>query len=103
MSEVANKEKIAVAEAFNALLHDGEVLLGATKDHLGERAKEAREKFERGMKAARERMGEIQKQSVEGAKVAAKATDQFVHDHPWQSVGIAFAVGALIGVIIGRR
>ena len=101
MNEVVTKEKIA--EDIKVLLHDGEVLLRETKDHLGEKAKEAREKFERGMRAARERLGEIQKQSVEQAKVAAKATDQFVHDHPWQSVGIAFAVGALIGVVVGRR
>jgi len=30
---------------------------------------------------------------IEKSKAAARATDQLVHDNPWQSVGIAAAVG----------
>ena len=101
MSEVVTKEKLV--EDLKVVVHDADVLLRETAGQLGEKAREARERLERGMKIAKERLGELQKQSIEQAKVAAKATDQFVHDHPWQSVGIAFAVGALIGVLIGRR
>lgn len=101
MSQVVTKEKLV--EDVKVVLHDADILLRETAGQLGEKAREARERLERGMKAAKERLGELQHQSVEQAKVAAKATDDFVHEHPWQSVGIAFAVGALIGVIIGRR
>jgi len=40
---------------------------------------------------------------VDKAKVAAKATDEYVHDNPWKSIGIAAGVGLLVGAIIGRR
>jgi ElaB/YqjD/DUF883 family membrane-anchored ribosome-binding protein len=33
---------------------------------------------------------------------AAKATDKAVREHPYQSVGIAFGVGVLVGVLVAR-
>src|SRR4051812_26642115 len=95
------KEKLI--DDVKVVLHDADVLLRETAGQVGENANDARARLERGMVIARERLVAIQKQSVEQAKAAAKATDKYVHDHPWQSVGIAFAAGALIGVLIGRR
>jgi ElaB/YqjD/DUF883 family membrane-anchored ribosome-binding protein len=31
------------------------------------------------------------------------ATDEYVHANPWQMIGVAAAVGALIGMLISRR
>lgn len=100
MSETT-KEKLV--EDLKVVLHDADLLLRETAGQVGEKAREARERLERGMKTAKQRLTDLQEQSVEQAKVAAKAADEFVQDHPWQSVGVAFAVGALIGVIISRR
>ena len=100
-SEAVTKEKLA--EDVKVVVRDAEVLLRETAGQLGEKAKEARERLERGIAVARERLSELQKTSVEKAKVAAKATDEFVHEHPWKSVGIAFVVGIALGVLIGRR
>ena len=36
-------------------------------------------------------------------KAAARATDDYVHEHPWGAVGIAAAVGLVIGMLISRR
>ena len=33
---------------------------------------------------------------------AAKATDQVIRGHPYESIGIALGVGLLIGVLAGR-
>jgi ElaB/YqjD/DUF883 family membrane-anchored ribosome-binding protein len=35
--------------------------------------------------------------------MVAHETDRFVHDRPWQAIGIAAAVGLVIGVLIGRK
>ncbi|MCC7519507.1 MAG: DUF883 domain-containing protein [Verrucomicrobiae bacterium] len=101
MSDVVTKEKLI--DDVKVVLHDADALLQETAGNLGEKAREARVRLEKGIKAAKERLSELQKQGVEQAKAAAKATDQFVNEHPWPSVGIAFAVGALIGLVIGRR
>ena len=36
-------------------------------------------------------------------KQAATVADDFVHDHPWKSMGIAAGVGLILGLLIGRR
>ncbi len=51
------------------------------------------------------------KSSVEAAsqKVVAQAKHQaegvntYVHDEPWKAIGVGFAVGLLLGVVISRR
>jgi len=37
------------------------------------------------------------------AKLAAKSTDDYVHTHPWESVGIGAFAGFVLGVLISRR
>jgi ElaB/YqjD/DUF883 family membrane-anchored ribosome-binding protein len=44
-----------------------------------------------------------EKQGAECARDAARQADQFVHDKPWQAVGIAAAVGLVAGLLISRR
>ncbi len=100
MSDVVTKEKLI--DDVKVVLRDADVLLKETAGAVGEKAKEARERLARGMEVTRTRLSELQQQGVEQARVAARATDQFVNEHPWPSVGIAFAVGALVGVLLGR-
>jgi ElaB/YqjD/DUF883 family membrane-anchored ribosome-binding protein len=33
----------------------------------------------------------------------ARATDEMVRSHPYQSIGIAFGIGALLGFLLTRR
>jgi ElaB/YqjD/DUF883 family membrane-anchored ribosome-binding protein len=39
----------------------------------------------------------------ERAVEKAKAADRVIRDHPYQTIGLAFGVGLLIGVLAGRR
>lgn len=38
-----------------------------------------------------------------GARRVADVTDSYVHDRPWSAVGVATAVGVLIGILSSRR
>ena len=40
---------------------------------------------------------------AEVAKAAARATDDYVHDNPWQAIGAAAAIGFLAGLLMNRR
>jgi ElaB/YqjD/DUF883 family membrane-anchored ribosome-binding protein len=40
---------------------------------------------------------------VAQTKAAAQATDQYVHENPWPSIGIAAVAGLVVGVLLGRR
>lgn len=39
----------------------------------------------------------------EKAVVSAKAADKVIRQHPYESIGVAFGVGLLIGVLVNRR
>lgn len=40
---------------------------------------------------------------AEGTKVAAKAADDYVRANPWAAVGLAAALGLLLGILVARR
>jgi len=100
MSEV-NKEKLM--GDIKTVLADAEDLLKQAANTTGERATELREKAVSRLKAAKEKAADAHVIVVEKGKKAVRATDDYVHEHPWQSVGIAAGVGILIGLLINRR
>jgi ElaB/YqjD/DUF883 family membrane-anchored ribosome-binding protein len=88
---------------LRAVLEDAEALLTATAGQAGEKIQRARERATETVRAARERLVDTQEEVVKRAKVAAKQTDNYVHDNPWQAVGIAAGVAFIIGVLVSRR
>ena len=96
-----NKEQLV--KDFKVVVADTEALLKATAGHGGEIIAEVRAKAEKSLSVARARMAEAQLAVLAKSKEAAKATDVYVHDHPWKSIGTAAAVGVVIGLLIGRR
>lgn len=88
---------------LRAVLEDAEALLTATAGQAGERIQKARERATETVRVARERLGEAQAEVIKQAKDAAKHTDRYVHDNPWQAVGIAAGVAFIIGVLVSRR
>ena len=88
---------------MKAVIADAEDLLKATAGAAGERIGAARARAEETLKAARARLAGLDDAVIARAKDAAKATDEYVHEHPWGAVGIAAAAGLLLGVLIARR
>ncbi|HJX57849.1 MAG TPA: hypothetical protein VJ325_03945 [Thiobacillus sp.] len=48
-------------------------------------------------------MADAQAALLVRTRATARATDEYVHTHPWQSMGAAVGVGLVIGLLIGRR
>ena len=46
---------------------------------------------------------ELEGKAIDQAKASARATDDYVHDHPWQAIGIAAAIGFAAGLLMNRR
>jgi len=99
-TEVARDRLVA---DFRAVIGDTEELLRATANQTGERVTAARERLEERLREARDQLTELQATVTQRARMAASATDEYVHDHPWQSVGVAAAVGFLLGMLTCRR
>ena len=85
------------------VLSDAEDLLKAAASSSGERAAELREKAMLSLRRAKEAVQDAQVAVIEKSKAAARATDDYVHDHPWRAIGVAAAVGFFVGLMINRR
>lgn len=97
----AAKERLV--KDFRAVVADTEELLKATANQTGEKVSAVRARVEERIAASKKQLGELEQDIEVKAKAAVRATDNMVRQHPWQSVGIAAAIGLLVGMLTSRR
>jgi len=88
---------------LKTLANDAEDLLKATAGDVSEKAREARARLGVALDRAKKSFHAAQVQTISSAKEAAKKADTVIRDHPYESIGVAFGVGLLIGVLVTRR
>jgi ElaB/YqjD/DUF883 family membrane-anchored ribosome-binding protein len=88
---------------LKTVMNNAEALLKATSEQTGDRIQEVRAQAEESLRQARARVNEMEEQALRAAREMADATEEYVRDNPWQSVGVAAGVGLLLGLLIGRR
>ena len=96
-----SREKLAAD--LRVVVADAEELLRATAGQMGEKAIVARERIQESLRVAKDKLARAEDAVIDTTKAAVRATDDYVHDHPWGAVGIAAAVGLVIGMLISRR
>lgn len=92
-----------LVDDFAEMLTEAEELMKRAASETGERAKDLRSQVEAKLIAAKGRLQELQGDAVDSAKAAARYTDDYVHDNPWQAIGVAAAIGLLVGLALTRR
>jgi ElaB/YqjD/DUF883 family membrane-anchored ribosome-binding protein len=92
-----------LVDDFAAVLSEAEDMLKKASNETGDRARDMRAQVEAKLLAAKLRLQEMQGDAVDRARDAARATDDYVHDNPWQAVGVAAAVGFVVGMLMTRR
>jgi ElaB/YqjD/DUF883 family membrane-anchored ribosome-binding protein len=97
-----NIKNVASAEVKN-LIADVEDLLARIADLKDADVSRVRNKVMQAVGNAKETIAESADNLRRQAREAVTATDDFVHDSPWQAVGIAALVGALVGILVARR
>lgn len=88
---------------MKAVASDAEALMHATAGDASDLAVKARARAEESLRRARTRIIEMEQQLMQRAKAAAQATDGYVHENPWPSIGIAAGVAFIAGLLVGRR
>ena len=88
---------------LKTVIQDAEAWLRHSGHPTGEEFKVAKAKFERTLVKDKEEILRLEEVAVEKAKVAAKATDEYVKENPWKAVGLGTAVGVVIGMLIARK
>lgn len=100
MNENVTSDKL-VADV-KTVLGDAEDLLRQSAASTGEQAVQLRERGMAMLRQAREKAQQIQETAVAKSKAAARATDDYVHENPWRSIGVAFGVGLAAGLLLNR-
>jgi ElaB/YqjD/DUF883 family membrane-anchored ribosome-binding protein len=80
------------------VVQDAEDLIRATAGEVNEKTRQARVRLSQTLDKAKETAQDLQVRAVEKAKVA----DELIRDHPYESIGVAFGVGVLLGLIVNR-
>jgi ElaB/YqjD/DUF883 family membrane-anchored ribosome-binding protein len=94
-----NKHTQAIINDVGRLADDARLLMAATADVAGEKVGEARKRLAAALDSTKEIAGRVRDKAVEGARAA----DETVRENPYQAIGIAFGVGALVGYLVSRR
>lgn len=101
--DAAIEAKEELVANLRRVIADAEDLLEATVDVSGAGIKELRERTRENLVQARERLADVDAAVRASARRAAAAADEYVHDNPWPSIGMAAALGLLVGVLLNRR
>ena len=92
-----------LVDDLKAVINDAEALLKATSTQTGEKIQEVRARAEESLRQAKVRLSEVEEEALRRARELADATEEYVRDNPWQSVGIAAGIGLVLGILISRR
>jgi ElaB/YqjD/DUF883 family membrane-anchored ribosome-binding protein len=103
MNDMTTVQKDKLMGDLRVVIADAEELLRMTADQAGESAADVRSRVQAKMNQAKADLIHLQEAAVAKAKAAGHATDEFVHENPWKSIGIAAGVGLVVGLLIGRR
>ena len=103
INDLASGNKQRFVSDMKVVVSDAEEILRATAGVAGEKMTDLRERIGERLRDAKLRIADAEAALVDKTKAAARSTDDYVNDNPWQAVGIAAGVGLLLGIIIGRR
>ncbi len=92
-----------VRNDLKSLVREAQNLFDEAASAGGTRADELRSKASKMLDDALRRAHELQDAAIKRGRQIANDTDAYVHEHPWRAIGIAGAVGVLIGMLIARR
>lgn len=103
MSTLSEAQRERLATDLRAVIQDAEELLKITAGDVGTEATELRERVRLRLLRAKDSLHSLQESAIERAKAAGHKADDYVHEHPWTSIGVAAGFGLLVGLLIGRR
>jgi ElaB/YqjD/DUF883 family membrane-anchored ribosome-binding protein len=90
-------------ERRDQLLSDLKVVVRDIEELLKSTAGQLSEKVATELDSILKRSKQLCAQLESRAALGIRQADQVIREHPYQTIGVAFAVGALIGVLVNRR
>jgi len=88
---------------LHKLLSDLEGLAKSAADTAGQEGEEAAGRLKETLASARTRIRDAEHELQRNVARGARAADDYVHQNAWVSVGVAAAVGFLLGALTSHR
>jgi ElaB/YqjD/DUF883 family membrane-anchored ribosome-binding protein len=92
-----------VADEVGAMLTEAQDMLRRAGSETGDAARELRLQVESRLDAMKSRLHAVEDDAMHRARVMSRTTDHYVHEHPWQGMGVAAALGFVAGLLMNRR
>ena len=83
--------------------HRAEELLKSTARNVTELASLATHQLEEGVHRGKLKLQEMQSLLKDRTRNCANTTDRYIHDHPWNAIGMAAGIGLIIGLLLRRH
>jgi ElaB/YqjD/DUF883 family membrane-anchored ribosome-binding protein len=103
LSDGVNDVKAAASAEIKSLIADVEDLMARIADLKDADVMRVRNKVQRAVDATKQSLADGADAIRQHAQSAANTADDFVRESPWQAVGIAALVGAVVGILATRR
>ena len=92
-----------LVEDMKTVAGDVRELITLTAGQSADTIVSAREKARAAVGRMEEKIAAAQAAAVEKARISAAATNDYVHDSPWRSIGAAALLALAVGFLLGRR
>ncbi len=103
LNDGAGRIKSAASAEIKGLIADVEDLVARIADLKDDDVAQVRNKVLRAVGSAKESLADSADTLRRQAERVASTADDYVHDNPWQAIGVAALVGAVVGILAARR
>lgn len=103
MEETSNITKEQLLADMRVVVGDLEAMLKATANSADLEVRALADRLRERLGAAKARLLDAEHAVLEKGRQIARTTDDYVHENPWTSIGVAAGMGLLLGIVIGRR
>jgi len=103
LSDGVSDIKAAASGEIKSLIADVEDLMARIADLKDADVVRVRGKVQRAVDATKQSLADSADAIRQHAQSAVNTADDYVRDSPWQAVGIAALVGAVVGILATRR
>ncbi len=103
LSDGVNDIKAAASSEIKNLIADVEDLMARIADLKDADVARVRGKVQRAVDATKQSLADGADTLRQHAQNVASTADDYVRDSPWQAIGIAALVGAVVGILATRR
>jgi|SRR5690242_4120657 ElaB/YqjD/DUF883 family membrane-anchored ribosome-binding protein len=100
---MAKNAREKLLDDFHAVISDTEELMKSVSNESGGKTQALRARIEENLKQARGYLHDFEGTVVDKSRVAARKTDEYVHENAWRTIGIAVGIGVLIGFLLKDR